>query len=322
MTDIQSLQKRIEEAIAAIAYPQQPEGLYEPIAYTLSAGGKRIRPVLLLLAYGIYRPDVEKALPMALALETYHNHTLLHDDLMDGASLRRGKPTVHCKWNDNTAILSGDAMLICAVQTALRTEGCNKEKAMALFAETMKEICEGQQYDVNFETRTDVSEQEYVEMIRLKTSVLLAAAAKIGALLADAPEADADALYGFAQNIGLAFQLQDDLLDVYGDPAVFGKKIGGDIRQGKKTYLLIKAFNKADNNLKNKIIELLSSSNDEEKVKGVTAIYDELGIRALCEKKIEDFYAAAFAELERLSVSHESTKGLRTFATNLLGRQS
>ncbi len=322
MQALSKLQEMVENAISSINYPKNPIGLYEPIAYGLGGGGKRIRPTLTLLSYGVYKEDVERALPAALALETYHNHTLLHDDLMDNASVRRGMPTVHVKWNANTAVLSGDTMLICAVEEMLRTNSPRKDEVLRLFVQTMKEICEGQQYDVNFETRNDVKEEEYIEMIRLKTSVLLAAASKIGALLADAPVEDTDELYLFAQNIGLAFQLQDDLLDVYGDPAVFGKKIGGDIRCGKKTYLLINALERADEVQKKQIFELLAGSDDDVKVAGVTAIYNDLGIRELTSSKIEWFYEEAFKHLEKVSLGAEKTAPLREFAMTLLGRKS
>lgn len=228
----------IEHALEGVPYPAQPEGLYEPISYVLSMGGKRLRPTLLLTAYSLYKDNAAEAMPAAIGLETYHNHTLLHDDLMDNADMRRGMPTVHKKWNDNTAVLSGDTMLIMAFQHIMQCP-CNQQaEVLDLFARTAREICEGQQYDVNFETRTDVTEAEYIEMIRLKTSVLLACATKMGAMIADAPAADCKVLYRFAERIGLAFQLQDDYLDVYGDPAVFGKKIGGDILCGKKLSCL------------------------------------------------------------------------------------
>ena len=213
---------KINAALAAMPYPDQPVGLYEPIKYVLSLGGKRLRPVLLLLAYQLYRDDLDCAMPAALGLETYHNYTLLHDDLMDRADIRRGRPTVHRVWDENTAILSGDTMLVLAYRLM---QACENADVLRLFTKTALEIGEGQQYDMNFERRTDVTEPEYIEMIRLKTSVLLACAAKAGAILGGASDEDADLLYAYAEQVGLAFQLQDDWLDVYGDPAVFGKKI-------------------------------------------------------------------------------------------------
>ena len=243
---METILNKIEAALAVIPYPQQPEGLYEPIRYVLSMGGKRLRPTLTLMAYALYKEDTERALPTAIGLETYHNHPLLHDDLMDKADMRRGKPTVHKKWDENTAILSGDTMLILAFQHILRTDCHRLPEVLNLAARTMQEICEGQQYDMNFESRSDVREEEYIEMIRLKTSVLLACALKAGALIADAPKEDCEQLYQFGEKIGLAFQLQDDYLDCYGDPAVFGKQIGGDICCAKKTFMLINAFNRAN----------------------------------------------------------------------------
>ena len=240
------MKELIENALKAIAYPTCPEGLYEPIAYVLDGGGKRIRPTLLLMAYSLYRDDIAEAMPAAVGIETYHNHTLLHDDLMDHADMRHGRATVHKKWDANTAILSGDTMLIMALEHVMRCKSPHTHEVLALMVHSAREIGEGQQYDINFESRTDVSVDEYIEMIRLKTSVLLGCATKMGAMLAGAPKDDADALYAFAERIGLAFQLQDDYLDVYGDPAVFGKKIGGDILCGKKTYLMTRALQTAD----------------------------------------------------------------------------
>ena len=236
----------VNDYLDALPYERKPTSLYEPIKYVLSLGGKRIRPVMMLLAYNLYKERPEDILSSACALETYHNYTLLHDDLMDHASMRRGHQTVHKRWDENTAILSGDSMLVLAYE---RLALCAPDKLKAvldLFTETALQIGEGQQYDMDFESRNDVTEEEYIEMIRLKTSVLLACAAKMGAILADAPDADADNLYRFGEQFGLAFQLQDDFLDVYGDPKVFGKNIGGDIVSNKKTYMLIKAYGLAD----------------------------------------------------------------------------
>ena len=237
---------KINKYIADIQFTRTPKGLYEPIEYTLSLGGKRIRPVLMLMAYNLYREDVASIYEPATAIEVYHNHTLLHDDLMDRSDMRRGKPTVHKVWNDNTAVLSGDAMLILAFRYMTACPAEHLKEVMELFSLTMLEICEGQQLDMEFESRGDVTEDEYIEMIRLKTAVLLAGSLKIGAILAGATAEDAENLYKFGMQIGVAFQLQDDLLDVYGDPEVFGKKIGGDILCNKKTYMLIKALDRAD----------------------------------------------------------------------------
>ncbi len=316
--------ENIEKALREIVYPTSPAGLYEPIAYVLEEGGKRLRPTLLLLAYSLYRDDWQKALPAALGLETYHNHTLLHDDLMDRAEMRRGRTTVHRKWDDNTAILSGDAMLIMAFRHFLSCPLSSRPEIVSLFARTAAEICEGQQYDVNFESRIDVSEAEYLEMIRLKTAVFLGCAVKMGALMAEAPTEEADALYDFAEKMGLAFQIQDDYLDVYGDPQIFGKKIGGDILCGKKTYLLINALNKADEATRQKLCQLLADQNmrAEEKIAAVTAIYNQLGIPAIAQKAIEDFYETAWQDLQRIRVSEEHRETLWQYAQSLLGRKS
>ena len=319
-----TLTETIEKYLSNISYPTQPEGLYEPISYVLSMGGKRLRPTLLLLSYSLFKDDIDTALPLAIGLETYHNHTLLHDDLMDNADVRRGKPTVHKKWDANTAVLSGDAMLIIAFRHFIEARCEGKEQILKLFANTALEICEGQQYDVNFERRTDVTESEYMEMIRLKTSVLLACAAKAGALAAGASPEDADTLYRFAEKMGLAFQVQDDWLDVYGDPKVFGKKIGGDILCGKKTYLLINALNRADAAEKQRLLALLADSEMPagEKIAAVTHIYDALGISQLTLQTIDNLYKEALAALDALSLPAERVAPLRQYAGSLLGRKS
>ena len=316
------LLQTIEQALAQVPYPTRPEGLYEPIEYVLSMGGKRLRPTLLLLAHGLYGGQPEAALPAAVGIETYHNHTLLHDDLMDRADMRRGKPTVHKKWNDNTAVLSGDTMLIMAFRHIMDCPCRRQADVLRLFARSAQEICEGQQYDVNFETRTDVTEAEYIEMIRLKTSVLLGCAVQMGALIADAPDADCDALYRFAEKVGLAFQLQDDYLDVYGDPKVFGKKIGGDILCGKKTFLLINALNRADGATRSWLLQLLADSGcePEAKIQAVTDLYNRLGIPALTLEAIDRYYAEARTELQALSLPQEQWQPLWDYACSLLGR--
>lgn len=319
---METILNKIEAALAVIPYPQQPEGLYEPIRYVLSMGGKRLRPTLTLMAYALYKEDTERALPTAIGLETYHNHTLLHDDLMDKADMRRGKPTVHKKWDENTAILSGDTMLIMAFQHILRTDCHRLPEVLNLAARTMQEICEGQQYDMNFESRSDVREEEYIEMIRLKTSVLLACALKAGALIADAPEEDCEQLYQFGEKIGLAFQLQDDYLDCYGDPAVFGKQIGGDICCAKKTFMLINAFNRANDAQKAELNRLLNDVDErEEKVAGILALYDELEIPALCRERMETLYAEARRIFDNLPIDAERKQPLWDYAEKLLSRK-
>ena len=308
--------------LEALPYDREPRSLYEPIRYELSLGGKRIRPSLMMMAYNLYKEDVETILPQACALETYHNHTLLHDDLMDRASVRRGQPTVHVKWDDNTAILSGDAMLLVACQRMLNCSPELMPKVQNLFVETAIEICEGQQYDMDFETRMDVREEEYIEMIRLKTSVLLACATKMGAILAGAPEEDAENLYKFGEQMGLAFQLQDDLLDVYGDPAVFGKQIGGDILCNKKTFMLINAFNLANPTQQAQLKAWIDKTDfvPAEKIQAVTAIYDAVGIKALCLDKIEQLFAQSLDCLAKVKVDETKKAELKAFADKLLKR--
>ena len=312
----------IQNYIDSLPYNRKPESLYEPVKYVLSLGGKRIRPMLMLMSYALYRDDVERILPQAIGLETYHNYTLLHDDLMDNADVRRGMPTVHRKWDANTAILSGDSMLVLAYQ---RMQECPVEKLPAVldvFTTTALEIGEGQQYDMEFETRDDVREDEYIEMIRLKTSVLLACAMKIGALMADAPQEDIDNLYRFGEQMGLAFQLQDDYLDVYGDPKVFGKAIGGDIVSNKKTYMLINAINKAQGEDLETLMRWIDAKEFDrsEKVKAVTVVYDRLGIGDLAKAKMEEYYAEALAALDRVAVEESRKSLLRDYAARMMKR--
>ena len=312
----------VNDSIGRLPFDRKPQSLYEPIKYVLSLGGKRMRPVLMLLAYNLFKDDPQSILSQACGLETYHNYTLLHDDLMDRADMRRGKPTVHKKWNDNTAVLSGDTMLIMAFRHIMDCPCRRQADVLRLFARSAQEICEGQQYDVNFETRTDVTEAEYIEMIRLKTSVLLGCAVQMGALIADAPDADCRALYRFAEKVGLAFQLQDDYLDVYGDPKVFGKKIGGDILCAKKTFLLINALNRADDATRSRLLQLLDDSGcePEAKIQAVTGLDDQLGIPALTLQAIDRYYAEAHTELQALSLPQEQWQPLWDYACSLLGR--
>ncbi|MCF0203021.1 MAG: polyprenyl synthetase family protein [Bacteroidaceae bacterium] len=292
-----------------------PQGLYEPINYVLSMGGKRIRPVLMLMAYSMYRNDAETILPAALAIETYHNFTLLHDDVMDNADTRRGMPTVHKKWNENTAILSGDTMLLLAFQRMMQVENKRLKEALDLFVNTMLEIDEGQQYDIDFETREDVTEDEYIEMIRLKTSVLLACALKIGAILADAPQEDCDKLYDFGVNMGLAFQLQDDYLDVYGDFKTFGKAIGGDILCDKKTFMRINAALRAKDFDFNR-----QYASPEEKIADVTRLYSECGIDKLALEKIEYYYDLARKSLDCINLPQTAKQPLYDYLNGMLKR--
>ncbi len=315
---------KIETFIDNLSFPVNPVGLYEPITYSLEMGGKRIRPVLTLLAHELYKPCGEAAMNAAVAVEMYHNHTLLHDDLMDGAEMRRGKQAVHKKWNANTAILSGDTMLIEAFRLIDNCKCQRAEEARKLMIDTMIGVCEGQQYDMNFETRNDVSEAEYLEMIRLKTSILLACAAKLGAIVAEAPEADCNAIYNFAECIGIAFQVQDDYLDVYGDPAVFGKKIGGDILCGKKTFLLINALQRANEEQREELLSLINNAVilPEEKIERVTQIYNTLDIPTITQQRIAEIYDEARQHFAAISLTAEAKQPLWDFAETLLGRKS
>lgn len=315
---------KVNEGLEALDLERQPFGLYEPIRYVLSMGGKRLRPVLLLLSYGLYRDDIQDALPTAIGIETYHNYTLLHDDVMDRAEMRRGKPCVHKVWNDNTAILSGDSMLVMAYRLMAQCPPQHLKAVMDLFTTTALEIGEGQQYDVDFESRMDVKAEEYLEMIRLKTSVLLACALKLGALQAGASESDGQLLYSFGEKIGLAFQLQDDLLDVYGDFATFGKKIGGDILCNKKTYLLIKALENADETQRTRLVGWIEAKQyvPEEKISAVTGLYNRIGVRQICESLIEQYFDEAAQLLSRLSAPTARKEVLWQYVLGLLGRKS
>ena len=324
MKTSEELYEKVNTFIDKLAYNREPKSLYDPIKYVLSLGGKRIRPVLMLLGYNLWKDDPERILMPAVAVETYHNYTLLHDDLMDNADKRRGHDTVHKKWDANTAILSGDAMLVVAYQRLASVDQTKLKPVLDLFTETALEIDEGQQFDIDFENRSDVKEEEYIEMIRLKTSVLLACALKIGAILANAPVTDAEALYKFGEQLGLAFQLQDDLLDVYGDPKVFGKEIGGDIMCNKKTFMLINAFNRANDAQLKELQKWCSGEkfDRKEKVAAVTHLYDEIGIRQLCEAKIEYYFEESKKWLDKVSVPEERKAQLRAYINQMMKRES
>lgn len=315
--------EKINKYIDNLPLEVEPKGLYEPIRYVLSLGGKRIRPALMMMSYELWKEDGADVLPQAVALETYHNFTLLHDDVMDNADVRRGKPTVHRKWNENTAILSGDNMLVLAFKWMQQCSADKMPEVLATFTNTAIEINEGQQYDVDFESRNDVTEAEYIEMIRLKTSVLLACAVKIGALMADAPAEDAENLYRFGEAMGLAFQLQDDFLDVYGDEKVFGKAIGGDIMCNKKTYMLINALQKAEGEDKAELEKWIAlvECNRDEKVAAVTGIYNKLGIDRMAKAKMEEYYAVAKEYLDKVNVPEERKAMLSEYAAKMMKRE-
>jgi geranylgeranyl diphosphate synthase type II len=314
---------KINAYLENMPYSRPPKGLYDPIQYELSLGGKRIRPVLMLMAYNLYKEDVDSILSQAAGLETYHNHTLLHDDVMDKADMRRNKPTVHRVWNENAAILSGDAMLILAYRLMADCPSDKLKEVLDVFTQTTMEICEGQQWDMEFEARMDVSVDEYIEMIRLKTSVLLAAALKIGACMAGASVDDADKLYDFGVSMGLAFQLQDDWLDVYGDPKVFGKNIGGDILCNKKTYMLITALNQADEKQAEELQRWISATDAEpaDKITAVTHIYNEMRIGDRCMAMADSYYAEGLVLLDGISLPAERKEMLKQFVCSLMNRK-
>lgn len=317
------LLEMINEAIDEHRCLRQPASLYEPISYVLSLGGKRIRPVLMLMAYNLWKDTPADIMMQALGIETYHNYTLLHDDLMDNADLRRGHPTVHKRWNANAAILSGDSMLVLAYQRMAQCKADVLPDVLNLFTETALEIGEGQQLDMEFETRNDVTEDEYIEMIRLKTSVLLACALKIGALMAGASATNADALYRFGEQMGLAFQLQDDYLDVYGDPQLFGKQVGGDIVSNKKTFMLINAFRRANDEQRAELLRWIEveSFDRDEKVAAITRLYNNIGIDQLAKEKIEYYFEQSIRSLDAVTVDKERKAELYAYAQRMLHRK-
>ena len=322
MLNSNEILQKINERLGSISGDRKPETLYEPIRYVLSIGGKRIRPVLMMLTYELFRDNSEDIIMPACAIETYHNYTLLHDDLMDNADLRRGHQTVHKKWDANTAILSGDSMLVLAYQRMAQCDPSKLKPVLDLFSKTALEIGEGQQYDMDFEHRNDVTEDEYIEMIRLKTSVLLACSMKIGAILADAPAADADNLYRFGEQVGLAFQLQDDYLDVYGDPSVFGKAIGGDIVSNKKTYMLINAMNRADDEQRRRLSKWIGAKDFDagEKIAAVRAIYDEIGIDRLALEKINHYFSQSRKYIDAVNVDRVRKTELMDYVSVMMKR--
>ncbi len=300
----------------------EPKNLYEPIGYALAMGGKRLRPVMVLLACDLFDKPIEKAFSVALAVEVFHNFTLLHDDIMDHAEMRRNAPSVYKKYNENIAILSGDAMSIMAYNYLLKCESANRGEMVRLFSQTALEVCEGQQFDMDFESRMDVSIAEYLDMIRLKTAVLLACSLKLGALAAEAPEQIADQLYNFGLNLGIAFQLQDDLLDVFADQDKFGKKIGGDIVTNKKTFLLLKALELADTPTKKLIQDWISKTNfdTEEKVKVITSIYNQLNIKTITENYANEYYQTALTIWQEINLADGTKAELLNLARLIMNR--
>lgn len=319
---IAELLKIVEVEIKSQPFGSQPKSLYEPLRYIMALGGKRLRPLMVLMAYSLYKNDPKSIVKYATAVEVFHNFTLLHDDIMDNAPLRRSKPTVHEKWNANTAILSGDVMLVKVYDMFLSLEGKKLQETLRVFNKCAAEVCEGQQWDMEFETKDKVTEAQYIEMIRLKTAVLLGFSLEMGALLANASNEDRNHLREFGIYIGIGFQLKDDLLDVYADKKKFGKQVGGDIIANKKTFLLIKAKEKARGKDEIELDQWLKAKkfNKQKKVKAVTALYDKLSIPQITEKKIQFYFDKGFEKLEKIQDSPEKAQ-LIEFTRDLIGRQ-
>ena len=324
MRKLEDLQELISVAVEQLAFPVHPAELYEPLSYILSIGGKRMRPALLLMSCDLFGGDINLAMSPALAIEVFHNFTLMHDDIMDNAPLRRGRITVHEKWNQNVGILSGDVMLIEGYKLMMKVPDHLLRKILDIFNNTAVGVCEGQQIDMEFEQRDDVAIDEYIEMIRLKTAVVLGGSLKIGALIGGADDKDAELLSNFGEYLGIAFQLQDDILDVYGDPEKFGKQVGGDIISNKKTYLLIKALELAKGSTADELAHILASKQfiNEDKVKAVTAIYDSLNVRQQADAEMQTYADKAFEALDAINLPEEHKQYLRDFADGLMVREN
>lgn len=323
MHSISEYQDHFLEYLENQTITKEPKSLYEPIHYILSLGGKRIRPVLTLMTAEIFNQDYQKALPAALAVEVFHNFSLVHDDIMDDAPLRRGKETVHEKWNINTGILSGDAMLILAYQYFEKYEPIIFQSLAKLFSKTALEVCEGQQWDVDFENRDDVAISEYLKMIEYKTAVLVAAAMKMGAIIAETSAENGEAIYDFGLNLGIAFQLQDDYLDAFGDPETFGKQVGGDIIENKKTYLYLKALEFATSEEKEQLLHLYSiqPTDNSEKINSVKEIFNSTGASSATQEAIKEYTFKAFETLEKLNIGEDKKAILKAFGENLMERK-
>ncbi len=324
MHTIPQLQQIIENALKETKYPSHPIELYEPIAYLMGLGGKRLRPALLLMATDLFAGDIKKAINPAMGIETFHNFTLMHDDIMDKAPLRRGKPTVHEKWSESVAILAGDVMFVEAFKLMIQVDAQILPQVLRVFNDTAVGVCEGQQIDMNFETAKQVTLANYLEMIRLKTAVLLGGALKIGALIGNANQADANKLYDFGLNLGIAFQLQDDILDVYGDPEKFGKQVGGDILSNKKTFLLIKSLEMADEATLQQLNGYLNNTTigPSQKVIAVTAIYNKLNIKCIAETEMMKFAEISLQALTEIDAPEERKLVLKNFAKSMLTREN
>lgn len=324
MKKLEYLQALISEEVDKLALPSYPAALYEPIRYILSLGGKRMRPALLLMACDLFGGDVDAAISPALAIEVFHNFTLMHDDIMDNAPLRRGRITVHEKWNNNVGILSGDVMLVQGYKLMMQVEDRLLRPILDIFNTTAIGVCEGQQLDMEFEVRNEVGIEEYINMIRLKTAVVLGGALKIGALIGGADSKDADLLSSFGEHLGIAFQLQDDILDVYGDPEKFGKQVGGDIISNKKTYLLIKALELANLQQTTALTNWIAATqfDNTEKVEAITAIYNLLDVRQQAENAMQGYADKAFEALDAIKLPDAHKQYLRDFADGLLVREN
>ena len=323
MHSINQYQEFIADYLESQYETKEPKNLYDPIHYILGLGGKRMRPVLTLMSAEVFDADYKKALPAALAVEIFHNFSLIHDDIMDDAPLRRGNVTVHEKWDINTGILSGDAMLILAYQYFEKYEPAIFRELAKLFSKTALEVCEGQQWDVDFEIRTDVSIPEYLKMIQYKTAVLVAAAMKMGAIIAETSQENANLIYDFGLNLGLAFQLQDDYLDAFGNPETFGKQVGGDIIENKKTYLYLKALEFASRDQAQQLVDLfaIQPEDSSDKIAAVKEIFVASGAAQETKNAIQDFTFKAFDTLQNISIDNDKKDMLRTFGENLMGRK-
>ena len=321
--DLKLILEQLNQEIAGWEYGQTPKELYEPISYIMGLGGKRMRPLLTILGYSLFKDNIQQIFKPAMAVEVFHNFTLMHDDIMDKAPLRRGKPTVHHQWNENIAILSGDVMLVCAYQLLTYIEEKYLLKALQLFNQCAAEVCEGQQLDMNFESIPIVEESEYIEMIRRKTAVLLGFALELGGLMAGESEANLSLLRAFGENIGIGFQLKDDLLDVYGDSEKFGKQVGGDIIANKKTFLLIKALEKSPTHIKINLLYWLNQRefDKEQKVKAVTDIYNQLHIKSITEQKIQTYFDSSFEILDKIQADASKKQFLKQFIEEILHRE-
>ncbi len=323
MDKLSLLREEFEQVLQELDFPDKPDQLYEPITYTVGTGGKRMRPLLVLLGCKLYSDDVADAIHPAIGIELFHNFTLIHDDIMDRAPIRRGLPSVYQKWNDNVAILSGDAMMVKAFSELTCTRPNALSAILSVFNKTALEVCEGQQYDMEFEDRNDVTIAEYLEMIKLKTAVLLAACLKIGATIGGADKQQAQLMYDFGFNSGMAFQLQDDILDVYGETSKVGKQKGGDIISNKKTFLLLKAQELADPEQKANLNELLNGSfSDKDKVAGVTSLYEKLQVRELAEQEMWKFFNKGLTAFEQVDANLEWKTVLEDFTSKLMHRES